>query len=198
MYGGNIGQGILTGAEYGALSGAVFGAIGAYYGDSWSLGRVATYGLAGGGVAELGGGDFRDGAIYALTIIALAAYEFVGGVGEEPKATPGEKLVTKEAGERSYQGNQNTGKAVRPGETDIKWYHEHHPFMGALNRGPLMSAFSTYHDNLPINYNIPESVWYKGVAYGASHVYALGLTYAAYAATTCPSVHLNIYLNDYR
>ena len=83
MYGGNVWQGVYQGAMYGALSGAVFGAIGAYYGDSWGLDRVAMYGVAGGSLSELAGGDFTQGAIYSLAV-ASAAYLYKAIVGFNP------------------------------------------------------------------------------------------------------------------
>jgi hypothetical protein len=66
---GIVGQVVATGSTddlgKAALSGAVFGAIGGYYGNTQSIGRVVTTTVAGGVVAEVNGGEFRDGALVA-------------------------------------------------------------------------------------------------------------------------------------
>ena len=80
IYGGDIGQGILRGAGLGAVGGAAFGGIGGYFGKTWNMYRVGAYGLAGGGVSELAGNSFSEGAIFAgAAAFARFAYnEFVG------------------------------------------------------------------------------------------------------------------------
>jgi hypothetical protein len=67
-----IGADPLQGAGIGALSGAVFGGIGALGGKSWKwdLGRVALSGVAGGGISEMAGGSFMDGFAFAGSIAA--------------------------------------------------------------------------------------------------------------------------------
>jgi filamentous hemagglutinin len=62
---------MLQGAGYGAIGGAAFGAIGGYYGNDWTLGRVAMHGLAGGGISELSGNDFLSGALFSGASAAL-------------------------------------------------------------------------------------------------------------------------------
>ena len=69
LYGQNIGQSMLRGAAFGALSGAVFGGINQVGGKSWNwksgLERVTLSAAAGGGINELAGGSFIDGAAFA-------------------------------------------------------------------------------------------------------------------------------------
>ena len=64
MNGGNfrevISAGIKGGAQ-GAISGAAFGGVSGYYGDQWTLGRVAANGAAGGVSSSASGGNFNDG-----------------------------------------------------------------------------------------------------------------------------------------
>lgn len=64
LNGGNLREVIsagLTGGAQGAVSGALFGGVSAYYGNTWSIGRVAANGVAGGISSEVSGGEFRDG-----------------------------------------------------------------------------------------------------------------------------------------
>ncbi len=73
LYGGNISQGITRGAAFGALSGAVYGGmIGKFGGTDWNwkvgLGRVGLSAAAGGGISELAGGSFKEGAMFAGAI----------------------------------------------------------------------------------------------------------------------------------
>jgi hypothetical protein len=74
-YGGNVMDGILKGAVIGGIGGAAFEGIGAYYGNTWNLGRVGVYGLAGGGLSELAGGNFAEGFMYAFAL-AVSAYSY--------------------------------------------------------------------------------------------------------------------------
>lgn len=73
LYGGNISQGMMRGAAFGALSGAVYGGmIGKFGGSDWNwkigLERVGLSAVAGGGISEIAGGSFKDGAMFAGAI----------------------------------------------------------------------------------------------------------------------------------
>jgi hypothetical protein len=76
MNGGNfrevISAGIKGGAQ-GAISGAAFGGVSGYYGDQWSLGRVAANGTAGGISSKVSGGNFNDGLKTSL-VTGLLTY----------------------------------------------------------------------------------------------------------------------------
>jgi RHS repeat-associated protein len=79
FYGQNIGQSMLMGAAFGALSGAVFGGMISKVGGldwNWKVGfeRVGLSAVVGGGISEMAGGSFKDGAIFAG---AIAGADFV-------------------------------------------------------------------------------------------------------------------------
>jgi hypothetical protein len=86
--------------------GAAFGAIGAYYGDSyWGWDRVVVSGLAGGGVSEIAGGKFGEGFMYAAGGAALY-WGYQEMVGYKPNSAPGEELK-----QGTYDSKANNGKA---------------------------------------------------------------------------------------
>ncbi len=64
----------------GAFSGAVFGAVGGYFGDTWKLSRVAASAVAGGTVAQVSGGKFTDGE-FLSAVTAGARYLYNKAVG---------------------------------------------------------------------------------------------------------------------
>ncbi len=68
---GAILTGSLKGAVIGAVSGAAFGGISGYYGNTWTLGRVAANSLAGGASAELAGGRFKEGFKLSMAVSLL-------------------------------------------------------------------------------------------------------------------------------
>jgi hypothetical protein len=106
----------ITGGDFGAgfLSGGLSGGIGAYFGNSWSVGRVASESVVGGTVAEINGGKFADGAIYSAGHAMLSygnyaarKYELVhtpyGSIGKSPGALG---LPGKLAGMRPWSGGR--------------------------------------------------------------------------------------------
>jgi len=64
--GGDIKAGLV-----GAVSGAAFGGINGYFGNDWTLGRVAANSIAGGISAKLQGGKFVDGLRFDFVVSAL-------------------------------------------------------------------------------------------------------------------------------
>ncbi|MBI4706342.1 MAG: hypothetical protein HY761_00225 [Candidatus Omnitrophica bacterium] len=88
FYGQNIGQSMLMGAAFGALSGAVFGGMISKVGGpdwNWKVGleRVGLSAIAGGGISELAGGSFENGAMFAGAI-AGADFLYRGIVSTKP------------------------------------------------------------------------------------------------------------------
>lgn len=65
LYGGGLTDMLSAGLK-GAGSGAIMGAVGGYYGDSWSLDRVGATSIAGGFAAKSAGGSFNQGFKVAL------------------------------------------------------------------------------------------------------------------------------------
>jgi len=145
-YGGDIGQGLLQGASYGAIGGAAFGAIGGHFGKTWNLWRVGLETAVGGGLAEFSGGDFAEGAAFALaTSFSQYAYNKMVGsnvTGEratEP-ARPRDRLAI--AGPNVDQ----FGSVVEPGQTP-QWHSEGQPIPHAIGRvAPFAHAGSRLHD----------------------------------------------------
>ena len=134
IYGGDIGEGILKGALYGGIGGSAFGAIGGHFGDTWDLWRVGAYTLSGGGVAEISGGSFEEGAMFSLAI-ALSSYSFNRIVEEMPTGEPGGEAVLKPGPhelQRASQKNNNFGFA-----------NKHTISEGRLHEGSSFSKFRT-------------------------------------------------------
>jgi hypothetical protein len=74
---GGIMGGNIESAVYGAFSGAAFGGLNGFYGDAWSVGRVAANSAMGGTISRAMGGNFEAGAKFAL-ISSLAQWGFQG------------------------------------------------------------------------------------------------------------------------
>jgi hypothetical protein len=69
--GGAILSGTLKGAVRGAFSGAITGGIAGYYGNTYSLSRIASESIGGGISARIIGGKFEDGLKFALVVSGL-------------------------------------------------------------------------------------------------------------------------------
>ena len=111
--GGAIVSGNLKGSVRGAFAGALLGSVAGYFGDTYSVSRIAADGLASGVSAEIFGQKFKDGLILGTLIssatylsVKLRAYQkaqsgqFPGQIGP----SPGFRGITdKIAGERIYE-----------------------------------------------------------------------------------------------
>ncbi|MSQ98592.1 MAG: hypothetical protein EXR85_04760 [Xanthomonadales bacterium] len=111
--GGAIVSGSLKGAVRGAFAGALTGGVAGYFGNTYSLNRIAADGVTGGVSAEIFGQKFKDGLILGTLIssatylsVKLRAYQkaqseqFPGQIGQ----SPGFRGITdKIAGERIYE-----------------------------------------------------------------------------------------------
>ena len=129
IYGGDMG---LRGAALGAVGGAVFGAIGGYFGNTWNMYRVGAYGLAGGGVSELGGGNFSEGAILAGSA-AFGRFMYNEIVGFDADWNPGGEAQAKDRLTMPYKGVNNIG--VQGGPVDPE---------GLFNEGGSVSRGANY------------------------------------------------------
>jgi hypothetical protein len=69
--GGAILSGTLKGAVRGAFSGAITGGIAGYYGNTYSLSRIASESIGGGVSTRVIGGKFEDGLKFALVVSGL-------------------------------------------------------------------------------------------------------------------------------
>jgi len=111
--GGAIISGTIKGAVQGAFSGAIMGGVAGYFGNSYSISRIAADGIAGGVSAEIYGQRFKDGLLLGALVssaayitVRLRAYQlaqsrqFPGQVGE----SEGFRGITgKLGGERTFE-----------------------------------------------------------------------------------------------
>lgn len=171
LYGGNISQGILQGAAFGALSGAVFGGmINKVGGSNWNwkvgLERVGLSAVAGGGISEVAGGSFKDGAIFAGAIagadFAYRAILSTDGNGQNRGASmktarqggrPKIGVDLSVDGKPSYLNNpdevSNVGFISKAGDHSLKNFigGETGPVMSTLGRfAPGFQGLSLAHD----------------------------------------------------
>jgi len=74
LNGGDLNQVVSSGMK-GAAAGAIMGGIAGYYGQDWTLGRVATTTVGGGIASEVSGGSFRQGALIsgAISLVTYGA-----------------------------------------------------------------------------------------------------------------------------
>ncbi len=144
IMGGDIGKGFAMGA----FSGAAFGTVGAYYKDAWSLGRVAASGVAGGTVAQVSGGKFKDGAfLSAMTAGARYLYNKVVGYGIRLKG--GKFVAAKGRFTRPVDGANNIGEQGFLSSTASRFkgaIHEGGAVSRFANRVPYINAIAGLHD----------------------------------------------------
>ena len=137
---------MITGSDAGTgmLAGMITGSIGGYYGDEWSLERVGVSTLAGGGIAEMSGGNFGDGALYTFGA-SSAAYAYYKTVGYNVTWKKGGKAVPKDADTPPVKGANNIGYAVpKPG---VNFFDEGGPLSTTLNNTvPGINAVAGLHD----------------------------------------------------
>lgn len=130
--GGNI-----ESALYGAFSGAAFGGLNGFYGDAWSVGRVAANTAMGGTISRAMGGSFVTGAKFAL-VSSLAQWGFQGvsdetdrlkqiQCGASPRGCPYNRWGLDVIGTRQV----SESPLLRDGN-----FWEAHPFMAYLAGTP--------------------------------------------------------------
>jgi hypothetical protein len=119
LNGQNVFQSALIGAGYGALSGAVLGGISKFGGKDWNwkvgLGRVGLSVVAGGGISELAGGSFADGAMFA-GIVAGSDFVYRSIVSTRPQG----KNVGASMKTASESGQPKLGADGKPLTVDNK------------------------------------------------------------------------------
>ncbi|MBL8201374.1 MAG: VCBS repeat-containing protein [Chromatiales bacterium] len=141
---GGIATGDLRGAAIGAVGGAGFGAVGAAYGNTWSFGRIAASGLAGGAAAKVGGGEFREGFAYSGGAAAFGyAYDRV--VNYSATWASGGAAQGKQRYDMPIEGANNFAESRRvidPGT----FTGEGGRLSRVMNRVPGMNAIAGLHD----------------------------------------------------
>lgn len=148
IMGGDIGEGFAMGA----FSGAVFGAVGGYYGDAWTPGRVAASALAGGVTSKVSGGKFKDGAfLSALTSGARYLYNKV--VNYDITLKKGGNAVSKNPETGGVEGANNVGIASRNPDPNSIW-GEGGRVSRVANRIPGINASAGLHDFFQVKLDI--------------------------------------------
>jgi len=102
--GGAIISGNFKGAVKGAFTGAIFASVAGYFGNTYSVNRIAADSLASGISSEIYGGDFRDGLLIGALVssavyinVKLRRYET-----DHSKGTPGQ--IGESPGHRGIAG----------------------------------------------------------------------------------------------
>jgi hypothetical protein len=141
---GGISTGEVRGVLVGAAGGAAFGAMGTAYGDVWNAERVLLSAAAGGALAEAGGGEFRQGFMFAggAAGFAWGYQEMVkyGATWESGGAAQGKYRYSL-----PYKDANNFGGAslsIDPGS----FWSEGGKLSRFMNRIPSMNAIAGMHD----------------------------------------------------
>jgi RHS repeat-associated protein len=142
--GGGVSTGDLRGVAVGAVGGAAFGAMGTAWGDSWSAQRVLASGVTGGVLAEAGGGEFRQGFMFAGGAAGLAwGYRSVVGYGATWES--GGPAQARGRYTLPQAGANVIGQAVEGIDPNSIWNEGGH-ISRALNRVPGINAIAGMHD----------------------------------------------------
>jgi RHS repeat-associated protein len=141
---GGIVSGDLRGVVPGAIGGAGFGAVGAAYGNSWSLQRIAASGLVGGATAKVSGGDFRQGFFFSAGAASFGyAYDQI--VNYDATWAPGGAARGKGRFDFPNEGANNFAES-RPAINPATFSGEGGRLSRFMNRIPGMNAIAGMHD----------------------------------------------------
>ena len=141
---GGVSTGEVRGVAVGAAGGAAFGAMGAAYGDAWNAERVLLSGTAGGVLAEAGGGDFRQGFMFAGGAAGFAwGYQEIVNYGATWE--PGGEARGKDRFTMPRKGDINFGAAAQVVDPNSFW-KEGGSLSRFMNRIPGMNAIAGMHD----------------------------------------------------
>ncbi|MEO7386406.1 MAG: FG-GAP-like repeat-containing protein [Gammaproteobacteria bacterium] len=146
--GGAVGGGIVTGdlrgVALGAVGGAWMGAVGATYGNSWSVDRIAAAGIVGGATAKVGGGEFRDGLAYSGGAATFGfAYDRL--VNYSPTWASGGPAQGKQRFDMPIEGANNFAESRRVIDPTT-FSGEGGRLSRFINRIPGMNAIAGMHD----------------------------------------------------
>lgn len=141
---GGVSTGDLRGIAVGTAGGAMFGGMDAAWGGSWNAERVLASGVAGGVLAEAGGGQFRKGFMFAGTAAGLSwGYQEIvkyGASWESGGAARGKYRYTM-----PRDGVNNIGEAVATIDPNSVW-GEGGRLSRVMNRVPGINAVAGLHD----------------------------------------------------
>jgi hypothetical protein len=152
-YGGDIGESMLFGAGFGTLGGAAFGAVG-FPNNPW---KVGAYAAIGGGLSELSGDGFGQGALMAggIALMAYGYYKFTdigsGHGGRLPKGDVSDGTAIRKTGDpvkdmAIMDANRNKSYFTTAGKTlgelnspyhegapGPRWLSSHSPFLNDIS-----------------------------------------------------------------
>lgn len=141
---GGVSTGEVRGVLVGATGGAAFGAMGAAYGDTWNAERVLLSGAAGGVLAEAGGGDFRQGFMFAGGAAGFAwGYQELVDYGATWAS--GGEARGKYRYTMPHEGANVIGRATEAIDPNSFW-NEGGTLSRFLNHIPGMNAIAGMHD----------------------------------------------------
>jgi len=203
-YGGDIGNSMLSGAGYGAVGGAVFGAINYGYDGGWGdPSRIAVQGLAGGGLAELQGGEFKDGFTFAFST-AMAAWSYNKITSSVPRTKGPTKPAEYKLGKHGTikidpdrvqfgNGNNDPTKPIGGGWLDFNEGSKLSNFMA--KKVFSMHPISIHHDTIGQQW-FSKAVW--TYAKWPTMIYSAVETWGALAATNNFQNNFAIYFSGNR
>ncbi|MEO8444094.1 MAG: FG-GAP-like repeat-containing protein [Gammaproteobacteria bacterium] len=183
--GGAVGGGLVTGdlrgVALGAVGGAGFGAVGAAFGDTWSLERIAASGLVGGATAKVGGGDFRRGFALAGGA-ATFGYAYDRIVNYSATWSPGGPAQGKERFALPQEGVNNFAES-RLVIDPTTFSGEGGRLSRFMNRVPGMNAIAGLHDVFQVRLDLFGGDRFGHILRGTLNYpgmpLAAGLTYPA-------------------
>jgi len=131
----------------GAFTGAMFGAIGGYYGNNWTSSRVAANSLAGGVSSRASGGKFVDGLKISLAMSMMRmGWEYTKKATDAYKYTAcsegSNSCEYNEWGELLTDGTRGADYKLGYSERDNNWITS--SGMGAEGRGTHMYSVDSY------------------------------------------------------
>ena len=132
----------------GAVTGAVFAGSGAFFGNKWTVARVLTDTTIGGVSAELQGGRFERGALFA-GVAASARYLYNRAVNYDIDLSEGGAAVGKDKYTYPRLGANNIGTANRVINPN-SLFGEGGRLSRLLNRIPGVNAMAGFHDVMQV------------------------------------------------
>jgi RHS repeat-associated protein len=144
----------------GAASGALFGGVTGFYGDTWNTGRVLANGIAGGASSDMNGGSFKEGfrLSVALSVVRLyynkiMKYDVTWKGGEY---TTKDGLYDEAYGVPEYQQVFGTNDQKLIGNFWKDFWKQGGALSNAANKVPGMNSLARLHDQYQIGFGSPD------------------------------------------
>ncbi|MBK8186090.1 MAG: RHS repeat-associated core domain-containing protein [Cellvibrio sp.] len=158
--GKNLNVAFKAGARAGATA-ALFYGVNAYYGDTWTMGRVFANGVAGGVSAEIYGGSFEEGFKLSFAV-SMMRYTYNKAMNYDLTWKQGKGLATPDGTYDESLGVPENNQVFGTNEPlnvsgESNFWKQGGKLSNFANKVPGMNSLARLHDLFQINLGGPDS-----------------------------------------